>query len=366
MYDYIIVGSGLFGSTFANLVHSCGKSCLVLEKRNHIGGNIYTEKKDGINIHMYGPHIFHTSNEKIWKYINKFSKFNNFLNRPKVKYKNNIYSFPINLLTLYQLWGVITPEQAKNKLNSVKLKIKNPSNLEEWILNQVGEEIYETFIYGYTKKQWGKEPCELPSSIVKRLPIRLDFNDGYYNNEDIYQGIPIDGYTVIINNMLKDIQVELNEDFNKNKAYWLPKAKHIVYTGAIDQLFDYKLGVLEYRSLKFVHEKLKIGDFQGNAIVNYTEYQVPYTRIIEHKHFENVNVEHTIITKEFPEKWTIGKESYYPLNNSQNDELYKKYIELAKKEYPNFIFGGRLASYKYFDMHQVIGQAMHKAQEQFC
>lgn len=362
MYDYLIVGSGLFGATFANLAKSAGKSCLILEKRDHIGGNIYTENRDGINMHMYGPHTFHTSNKEIWDYVNKFATFNNFVNRPKVKYANKIYSFPINLFTLYQMWGVSTPEQARVKLDSVKVKINNPSNLEEWILSQVGEELYQTFIYGYTKKQWGTDPRDLPTFIIKRLPIRLTYDDNYFN--DCYQGIPIGGYTNLIKNMILDIPIERDVDFNKDKDYWISKAKYIVYTGAIDELFNYSNGTLGYRSLKFEHEKLDIEDYQGNALVNYTEEHIPYTRIIEHKHFENVNVRSTIITKEMPDSWSIEKEKYYPINNDTNNKLYETYNNLAKKEYPNMILGGRLACYKYYDMHQVIGQSMHKFFEQ--
>lgn len=363
MYDYIIVGSGLFGSTFANLASTSGKSCLILEKRNHIAGNIFTENRDNINIHMYGPHIFHTSNKNIWNYVNKFTEFNNFYNRPKVKYKDNIYSFPINLFTLYQLWGVTTPQEAKDKLDNVKIKIDNPSNLEEWVLSEVGEEIYEKFIYGYTKKQWGKEPKQLPTSIIKRLPIRLDYNDNYYKDEDVYQGVAVGGYTNMIKRMIGGIGVEVGVDFNKDKDYWISKAKNIVYTGGIDELCNYKLGPLEYRSLRFEHEKLNVSDYQGNAMFNYTEHHIPYTRVIEHKHFEMTNVSHTIITREYPDVWSVGKEKFYPINDDRNNQLYKQYVELVKEEYPNIILGGRLACYKYFDMHQVIGQAMHKFDE---
>ena len=362
MYDYLIVGSGLFGATFANLAKSSGKTCLILEKRNHIGGNVYTENMDGINVHMYGPHIFHTSNKQIWDYVNKFVEFNSFINRPKVNHKSKIYSFPINLFTLYQLWGVSTPTEAREKLASVRVPIKNPVNLEEWILSEVGEEIYQTFIYGYTKKQWGTDPKNLPTFIIKRLPIRLNFDDNYFT--DTYQGIPIGGYTKLIKNMLTDTPVEINVDFNKDKEYWISKAKTIIYTGAIDELLNYNLGTLDYRSLKFDHKKFDVDDYQGNAIVNYTEEHIPYTRIIEHKHFENVSVNSTIITKEMPDTWSFNKEKYYPINNERNNNLYDKYNELTKKEYPNFMLGGRLACYKYFDMHQVIGQAIHKFQTQ--
>lgn len=357
-YDYLIVGSGLFGATFANLAKNAGKSCFIIEKRNHIAGNIYTENINGINAHIYGPHIFHTSNKEIWNYVNKFVEFNSFINRPKVQHKENLYSFPINLFTLYQLWGVSTPDQAKTKLEQVKIQIENPSNLEEWILSQVGSEIYEKFIYGYTKKQWGTEPKNLPSFIIKRLPIRLTFDDNYY--EDTHQGIPIGGYTKLIEKMVSGITIEKGIDFNKDKQYWINKAHKVIYTGAIDEIFDYEIGTLNYRSLKFEHQTINQSDFQGNAIINFTEEKIPYTRIIEHKHFENTKSESTVITKETPDKWQKGKEKYYPINNSENNSLYEKYKQLAEKEYPNIIFGGRLATYKYLDMHQVIGSAFHK------
>ena len=295
MYDYIIIGSGLFGSIIAHELKKLDKKILVIEKRNHIGGNCYTEKINDINVHKYGPHIFHTNDEKIWKYINKFAEFNNYVNKPKVNFNNQIYSFPINLMTLYQLWGVTNPEDAKKKLNSVKIKFNNPTNLEEWILNEVGEEIYEKFIKGYTKKQWGREPKNLPASIIKRLPIRLNFDDNYFF--DKYQGIPIGGYTQIFEKLLNDIEVIYNTDFFENRSYFESKTKKIIYTGKIDQLFDYIYGKLEYRSLKFINELYDIQDFQGNAIVNYTSQDIPYTRICEHKHFEFGKQEKTIIER---------------------------------------------------------------------
>jgi UDP-galactopyranose mutase len=358
IYDYIVVGSGLFGSTFANLAKDHGKKCLILEKRNHIGGNVYTENKSGIKIHMYGPHIFHTSNKQIWEYVNKFTTFNNFTYRPKVNYKGKIYSFPINLMTLYQMWGCINPLDAHNKLESVKIKIKNPSNLEEWILTQIGEELYDTFIYGYTKKQWATDPKNLPSFIIKRLPIRLDFNDNYFN--DCYQGIPIGGYTNLIKNMIENINIETNVNFLEDICYWQKKCKHIIYTGAIDELFNYNLGELEYRSLKFETTELNVNDFQGNAVINYTDENIPYTRVIEHKHFDFNKTDTTIITKEYPEKWHRNLEKYYPINTEKNNDLYYKYKKQASETYENFIFGGRLACYQYLDMHQVIGQAFKK------
>lgn len=362
MYDYLIVGSGLFGATFVNLANENGKTCLVLEKRNHIGGNIYTENIDNIQVHRYGAHIFHTSNVEIWNYVNRFVQFNNFHNSPKVKYKDSVYSFPINLFTLHQLWGVTSPTEAKVKLDSVKVKIDNPNNLEEWILGEVGEEIYEKFIYGYTKKQWGKEPRELPTSIIKRLPIRLDYNDNFYS--DVYCGIPAGGYTRLIERMLGNVDIELGVDFTKVSDYWINRAKYVVYTGALDELYNYELGALDYRSLRFEHERLDVNSYQGNAVFNYTEESVPFTRILEHKYFEYKDLPHTIITREYPDKWSVGKEKYYPLNDERNDALYKQYVELTKREYGDkFILGGRLACYKYLDMHQVIGQAIHKFKE---
>lgn len=357
-YDYIIVGAGVFGSTFANLCKENRKSCLILESRNHIAGNAYTENIEGINVHKYGPHIFHTSNKKIFDFVNKFCEFNNFTYRPRVIFKNNLYSFPINLLTLYQLWGCKTPIEAQKKLESVRINIKNPKNIEEYALSQVGEEIYRTFIYGYTKKQWNTEPKDLPSEILKRIPIRLNFNDCYYN--DLYQGIPIGGYTKLFGNMIENIPIELNVNFLNDIDYWCKRGKKVIYTGAIDELLEYKLGELNYRSLRFETEILNISDYQGVAAINYTEESIPYTRILEHKHFEFLENDKTVITKEYPQTWNRSLEKYYPINNDINNELYKKYEKLANSEFKNFIFGGRLATYKYYDMHQVIGQAMSK------
>ena len=354
IYDYLIVGCGLYGATFANITKKKNKKCLIIDSRNHIGGNCYTENKEGINVHKYGPHIFHTNNDEIWKYINQFAKFNNYINRPKVNFKNKIFSFPINLFTLYQLWGINNPDIAEKKLEEVKAKIKEPKNLEEWILSQVGEEIYHTFIYGYTKKQWGREPKELPSFIIKRLPIRLNFDDNYFF--DKYQGIPIGGYTKMIENMLEGTDVILGENYFDRREYWEQKAKNIVFTGKIDEFYDYKYGKLEYRSLRFDTERRGIKDYQGNAIINYTEENVPYTRIIEHKHFEFGNQNYTYITKEYPDNWDETKVPYYPINDDKNNSLYKKYLSLNKSN--DILFGGRLAEYKYYDMHQVFSSAL--------
>jgi UDP-galactopyranose mutase len=358
-YDFLIIGSGLFGCVFAQQAQFNNKTCLILEKRNHPFGNCYTENISGINIHKYGPHIFHTSNDKIWNYVNQFSSFNNYVNRPKVNYQGKLYSFPINLFTLYQLWGVNSPDQARVRLEKEKVKIDNPQNLEEWILSQVGEEIYHTFIYGYTKKQWNTEPKNLPSFIIKRLPIRLNFDDNYFN--DSYQGIPIGGYSKMMNNMIDGIEVILETDYLKNRDYWNSKAKTLVYTGPIDEFYDYEFGVLDYRSLRFEHEKLEVPDYQGNAIINYTDYSVPFTRIIEHKHFEKNETNHTIITKEYSQDWSKSLERFYPINNDKNNDLYAKYKSLSQTS--KVIFGGRLGEYKYYDMHQIIGSALHKFKE---
>lgn len=361
MYDYLIVGSGLFGSIFAHEANKIGKKVLVIEKREHIGGNCYTEKIEEINVHKYGPHIFHTNDSTIWNYINQFAEFNHYVNRPKVLYKEKIFSFPINLMTLQQLWNVKTPKEARQKIESVKIVNNNPQNLEEWILSQVGEEIYEIFIKGYTTKQWGREPKELPASIIKRLPIRMNFDDNYFN--DRFQGIPIDGYTNIFEKMLKGIPIELNVDFFENRTYFESIAKKIIFTGKIDQLFDHTYGHLEYRSLRFEHE-MHEGDFQGNAVVNYTEQEVPFTRICEHKHFEFGNQEKTIITKEFPDSYDSTKVPYYPIGDRKNVEIYEKYKTLTKSE-NKYILGGRLAEYKYYDMHQIIASALKSVKKEF-
>ena len=360
MYDYLIIGSGLFGSVCARELTDAGFKCLVIDKRNHIGGNVYTENIKGINVHKYGPHIFHTSNKKIWDYVNKFIEFNHFSYRPRVNFNNKIYSFPINMMTLYQLWGVTNPKETLEKINKVKINIKNPSNLEEYILSKVGKEIYETFIKGYTKKQWEKDPKDLPVSIIKRIPIRLTFDDNYYF--DKYQGIPIGGYTKLINNLLKEIEVKTSIDYFKNKAELDLVSRKVIFTGKIDEYFNYKFGELEYRGLNFKQEILDIDNFQGVAGMNYTSEKVPFTRIIEHKHFEFGKQKHTIITKEYPKRASKNDIPYYPINNKANNKRYSKYKKLAEKT--NVIFGGRLAEYKYYDMHQVIGSALSKVKKE--
>lgn len=359
MYDYLIVGAGLFGAVFAEQAMSRGKKVLVIDRREHIAGNCYTEQRHGIDVHVYGPHIFHTNSEKIWDYVRQFGEFNSFVNRPKVNYYDLIYSFPINLFTLYQLWGVTTPEAARQKLESVRLPISDPQNLEEWALSQVGRQLYETFIRGYTLKQWRRDPKELPASIIKRLPIRLSYDDNYFT--DLYQGIPVKGYTALIGNMLAGADIRLGHDYFEKRDFWDSIASKVVFTGRIDEFYEYKYGELDYRSLRFEHENLSIPDFQGNAIVNYTSAYVPYTRIIEHKHFTGVKTDNTYITREHPTDWAKGETPYYPINDARNGDIYAKYAELAKRE-KKYIFGGRLAEYRYYDMHQVIGSALAAAE----
>ncbi len=356
-YDYLIVGAGLFGSIFAYEANKKGKKCLVIDKRNHIGGNIYCENVEGINIHKYGAHIFHTSDKKIWDYINQFVEFNNYINSPIANYKGEIYNLPFNMNTFNKLWGVVTPKEAKEKIeNQIKdLNILNPKNLEEQAISLIGTDIYEKLIKGYTEKQWGKECKELPSFIINRLPVRFTYDNNYFN--DRYQGIPIGGYNVVIAKLLENIEVKLNENFFDKREEYKQLAHKIVFTGMIDEFYDYQFGELEYRSLKFETEILDIDNYQGNAVVNYTEKEIPYTRIIEHKHFEFASQEKTIITKEYPATWKKGDEPYYPINNEKNNELYKKYKELADKE-EGVIFGGRLADYKYYDMHHVVYHAL--------
>lgn len=356
-YDYLIIGSGLFGSVFAYLAKKEGKKCLLIEKRSHVGGNCYTEKRDNINIHIYGPHIFHTSDEQVWKFMNELTQFLPYKHSPKVNYKGDIYSFPINLMTLNKLWGVSTPQQAINMMDSKKVNIENPRNLEDWCLSQVGEEIYEKFIKGYTKKQWQKDPKLLPTSIIKRLPIRTNFNDSYYF--DKYQGIPVGGYTQIFEKLLDGVELHLGVDYFSNKDYFNSLANKVVYTGKIDEFFDYRYGELEYRTLDLLHKRLEIEDFQGVSQMNFTSEDIPYTRITEHKHFEDSKSNVTWITEEYPKQYKIGDIPYYPINDEINNDRFNKYNKL-KKECVNFIFGGRLTDYKYYDMHQVIASAISR------
>ena len=353
-YDYLIVGAGLFGSVMARELTDAGKKCLVIDKRSHIAGNCYTRLEKGISVHQYGPHIFHTSDEKVWAYVNRFAKFNHFVYTPKVHYQNKLFSFPMNMMTFYQLWGVKTPDEARKKFEQIKEPISNPQNMEDWCLANIGRELYETFVRGYTKKQWGREPRLLPSFIIQRLPIRFTFDDNYFR--DRFQGIPIGGYTAIFEKLLQGIDVELGVDFLPNRSLYQGRAKKTIYTGKIDEFYDYQFGELEYRTLRFEEEWRK-GDFQGNAAVNYTEEAVPYTRIIEHKHFEFVNSEDTVITREYPEKWSREKTPYYPVNDERNNKIHERYQALAEKE-NSIVFGGRLADYKYYDMHQVVARAL--------
>ena len=323
-YDYLIVGAGLFGAVFAYEANKRGKKCLVIDKRNHIAGNIYTEEQEGIQVHKYGAHIFHTSNKAIWEYINKFAEFNRYTNSPIARYKNEVYNLPFNMNTFNKLWGVFTPDEAKEKIKKelAEVNIDEPRNLEEQAIKLVGKTIYEKLVKGYTEKQWGQKAIDLPSFIIKRLPVRFTYDNNYFN--DKYQGIPIGGYTKIVEEMLEGIEVKLNCDYFDNKDELVECAKKIIFTGPIDRFYDYKFGELEYRSLRFETEVLDIENYQGNAVVNYTEFEVPYTRIIEHKHFEYGNQPKTIITKEYPDSWNRDKEAYYPINNEKNNELYNK------------------------------------------
>ena len=356
-YDYLIVGSGLFGSVFAYEMTKKGKKCLVIEKRDHIGGNVYTEKKHNINVHKYGAHIFHTNNKEIWNYINQFAEFNRYTNSPVANYKGELYNLPFNMNTFYQMWKVKTPEEAKAKIEEqvAEANINEPQNLEEQAISLVGKDIYEKLVKGYTEKQWGRDCKDLPAFIIKRLPVRFTFDNNYFN--DLYQGIPMGGYTKIIEKMLDGVDVKLNTDFFDDKEKWMDMADCVLFTGMIDEYYDYCFGELEYRGLKFEFETLDIENYQGNAVINYTDRGTPYTRIIEHKHFENAESDKTIITRECPKDWVHGEEAYYPMNDERNGELYNKYKELADKE-DNVIFGGRLGMYRYFDMWQVIDEAL--------
>ncbi len=338
-YDYLIVGAGLFGSIFAYEANKKGKKCLVIDKRNHIAGNIYTENLEGINVHKYGAHIFHTSNKEVWEYINKFAEFNRYTNAPIAIYKDELYNMPFNMNTFNKLWGVITPEEAKRKIDEEisKANIVEPKNLEEQAISLVGKTIYEKLVKGYTEKQWGQKATELPSFIIKRLPVRFNYDNNYFN--DIYQGIPIGGYTKIVEKLLSGIDIKLNMDFFDNRKQLESIANKIVFTGMIDKFYDYKFGELQYRSLEFKTDILNNKNYQGNAVINYTEYEIPYTRIIEHKHFEfDQTTPKTVITKEYPITWTKEKEPYYPINNAKNNQIYEKYKEYSKKD-ENIIFG---------------------------
>lgn len=363
MYDFLIVGAGLYGAVFAQQAIKKGKKVLVIEKRDHIAGNAYCEKRAGINVHKFGAHIFHTSNEEVWEYVNQFASFNNYVNSPLANYKGKIYNLPFNMNTFYQMWGTITPDEAKAEIDKQRAKYKDtdPSNLEEQALFLGGEDIYEKLIKGYTEKQWGRPATEIPAFIIKRLPFRFTYNNNYFN--DPYQGIPKGGYNVLVENLLKGAEVKLGVDFLENKEYYKSIADKIIYTGEIDQYFEYQYGQLEYRSLKFEHElKEDCDNYQGNAVVNYTEREVPFTRIIEHKHFEFGTQPQTVITREYPMDWEKGMEPYYPINDERNNALYEKYKSLGEAD-EKVIFGGRLGEYKYYDMDKVIASALNKAEE---
>lgn len=356
-YDYLVIGSGLFGSVFAHEMNKNGKKVIVIEKRNHIGGNVYTEEISKINVHKYGAHIFHTDNKNIWDYIQQFIEFNRYTNSPVAIYNDEVYNLPFNMNTFYQMWGVKTPDEAKRIIESQKKEanIKDPKNLEEQAISLVGKDIYEKLVKGYTEKQWGKQCSELPSFIIKRLPVRFTFDNNYFN--DKYQGIPIGGYTKIIEKLLTGIKVELNTDYFDNREKWENIANKIIFTGMIDQYFDYCFGELEYRSLKFEHKMYNTENYQGNAVLNYTDKEVPYTRTIEHKHFEGIESEKTVVTTEYPMPWSKGKEAYYPVNDEKNMEIFKKYEKLAGNK-ENVIFGGRLGRYKYYDMWEIIAESL--------
>lgn len=358
MYDYLIVGSGMFGATFARLATDSGKKCLVIDKRLHIAGNCYTENVEGIQVHRYGPHIFHCNDDEIWSFVNRFAKFNNFRNSPIAMHNGKAYSLPFSMYTFNQMWGVTTPEEAQARIEAQRLKLdREPANLEEQALSLVGYDIYEILIRDYTRKQWQKDPKELPASIIKRLPVRLTWDNNYFN--DKYQGIPTGGYTQLFENMLAGIEVRTGCDYLTDREKWNALAEKVVFTGKIDEFYDYQFGELEYRTLRFDNEILDKENHQGNAVVNYTESSVPWTRIIEHKHFEpGTKSPVTYITREIPDTWSREKTPYYPIGDEGNMAVWKKYNALAQQE-KNTVFGGRLAEYRYYDMHQVIASAMH-------
>ena len=362
-YDYLVVGSGLYGAIFAHEANKRGKKVLVIDKRPNIAGNIYTEEVEGINVHKYGAHIFHTNNKEVWQYITQFAEFNRFTNSPVANYKGELYSLPFNMYTFNKMWGVVTPEEAAAKIEEQRQEIKGePKNLEEQAISLVGRDIYEKLIKGYTEKQWGRPCNELPSFIIKRLPVRLTFDNNYFNA--LYQGIPMGGYTMMVENMLEGIEVRLNTDYLENKEELDSLADKVVYTGPIDAYFNYKLGTLEYRSVRFETEVLDKPNFQGNAAVNYTDAETPWTRIIEHKWFEFGTQPKTVISREYSSEWKLGDEPYYPVNDEKNGALYAEYKKLGEAE-TKVIFGGRLGEYKYYDMDAVIAAALAKVKEVF-
>ncbi len=357
-YDYLVVGAGLYGAVFAYEAKKRGKEVLVIDRRDHKGGNIYCEDVNGINVHKYGAHIFHTSNKKVWEYVNQFAEFNRYTNSPVANYKGELYNLPFNMNTFNKMWGVITPQEAAAKIEEQRKEagITEPKNLEEQAISLVGKDIYEKLIKGYTQKQWGRKCTELPSFIIKRLPVRLTFDNNYFN--DLYQGIPMGGYNVIIDKMLDGVEVELGTDYLANKDKYENIADKIIFTGPIDEFYDYCFGPLEYRSVRFETEELPVENYQGNAVINYTDAETPYTRIIEHKHFEFGTQPTTVISKEYSAEWKVGDEPYYPVNNDKNAALYQKYLDKSKEE-NKVIFGGRLGEYKYYDMDKVIESALN-------
>lgn len=356
-YDYLIVGAGLYGACFAYFATRKGKRCLVIDKRPHVGGNMYCEDVEGISVHKYGAHIFHTSNRQVWDFVTSLVEFNNYVNSPIANYKGRLYNLPFNMNTFNSLWGVVTPEQAQAEIERQRSEagVTTPSNLEEQAISLVGKDIYETLIKGYTEKQWGRKCNELPASIIKRLPVRFTFDNNYFN--DIYQGIPVGGYNKLFERLLDGVEVRLDTDFFSDRAYFESLAGKVVYTGPIDQYYDYRYGKLEYRTVKFEQQLFDMPNYQGVAVMNYTDAETPYTRIIEHKHFDFGKQEKTVISKEFSSEWKDGSEPYYPINNDRNNSLYLRYKELADKE-ADTVFGGRLAEYKYYDMHHIIQQVL--------
>ena len=364
-YDYLVVGAGLYGAVFAHEAKAKGKRVLVIDKRDHIAGNVYTEEVEDINVHKYGAHIFHTNNKKVWEYITQFAEFNRFTNSPVANYKGELYSLPFNMYTFNKMWGVVTPQEAAAKIEEQKAAagITEPKNLEEQAISLVGTDIYEKLVKGYTEKQWGRPCKELPAFIIKRLPVRLTFDNNYFNA--LYQGIPMGGYTKMVENLLEGIEVRLSEDYLEKKAEYDMMAERIVYTGAIDAYFDYQLGALEYRSVRFENEVLDMPNFQGNAAVNYTDAETPWTRIIEHKWFEFGDQPKTVISREYSSEWKLGDEPYYPVNDEKNGSLYAEYKKLADKE-NNIIFGGRLGEYKYYDMDAVIASALEMCEKELA
>ena len=371
MYDYLIVGSGLFGATFAHLARKQGKRCLVIDKRPHAGGNIYCQDVEGIRVHQYGAHIFHTSNRRVWEFVNSLVEFNRYTNNPVARYGKSLYNLPFNMNTFYQMWGVTTPQEAMNKIEEQRQEvlkrmqsegIAQPQNLEEQALLLIGSDIYERLIKGYTEKQWGRKCTDLPAFIIKRLPVRFVYDNNYFN--DRYQGIPIGGYNRLIEALLEGVEVRLNTDYFTHRDEFNALAKEVVFTGKIDEFYDYRFGNLEYRTVRFEHEVLDMPNYQGNAVVNYTEAEVPYTRIIEHKHFESFGEEvyQTVVSKEYSTEWQSGMEPYYPVNDERNSLLYQQYKQLADQE-PHVIFGGRLAEYKYYDMAPIVERVMRMFEE---